>query len=958
MTGTPDLKLKLAGIGSCSGPQNQTMNSKLSHDINRTPMGNPKLGVVLLGLFFAFTEGEASAATKTWDGSSSGNWSAVANWTNNVAPVNGDDLVFPPGAFRFVTTNDLSALHLKSITLSGSNYVLRGNSISLTNGLAATCLNRTNSIEFAITLSAVQTFNSSNAGAALILNGQIANAASVFNVDGSGQTFCNGLISGAGALAKFGAGQLTLTASNSYSGLTSVNIGTLRIENDFGLGALNNGTIVNPGGALVVGGSAGNLSDPLTLNGQGPAGSGALQVDGGVTWNTDVTLGSDTTISSPNFSLLTINGAISGAASLTKIGNGTLVYEGTGANSYSGTTFVNEGILELNKSALNVALVGPLVIGQGFGAPNAAVQLNAATQIDNNSAVTINDTGLLELASHQDAIGSLTGSGNVHLGSAFLNVGVNNSSTLFSGIISGNGGSLSKLGTGTFTLTGSNTYTGPTTVSAGTLLINGFQPQSPVAVLSGATLGGSGTVGDISNSGTVAPGAGPGILTSSNANFTAASTFSVELAGSSAGSGYDQLKVRGTNSLGGSTLNVSIGAGFAPVEGQALVIVENDGAEPITGTFAGLAQGAIKTVGGLRFRVSYTGFSGNDVTLTLTNPPLKNFSSNLFGGNGNGILESNECNHLMIVLTNTTTSPISNIFAMLSTTSPGAIVTQPNSFYPAVSASGVVSNNTLFQISTLPTLVCPSKISLTLTISSSIGTFASAFLIPTACADGGGACAFCPGTFVGSLSAADPVQSGQLIANAAVSSCTAPKTCPGTLSNTNLHYDLYRFTNSSPKPTCARIQLTASCGPGASALTAAYLDNFDPSNVCSNYLADLGLTLGPGGSGTYSCLVPSSHALVVVVSELIAGAGCTNYSLTVSGFECPPPLVGVSLTPDNRVKLDWPTSAAGYLLEATPTLSPSSFSQVTNEPVVSGSGFAVTNNAPNANQFYRLRKPL
>src|SRR5947209_3327953 len=65
-----------------------------------------------------------SAATKTWDGSSSGNWNTTANWAGNVVPVDGDDLVFPANALRFTVTNDISGLNLRSITLSGTNYIL------------------------------------------------------------------------------------------------------------------------------------------------------------------------------------------------------------------------------------------------------------------------------------------------------------------------------------------------------------------------------------------------------------------------------------------------------------------------------------------------------------------------------------------------------------------------------------------------------------------------------------------------------------------------------------------------------------------------------------------------------------------------------------------------------------------------------------------------------------------
>ena len=132
----------------------------------------------------------------------------------------------------------------------------------------------------------------------------------------------------------------------------------------------------------------------------------------------------------------------------------------------------------------------------------------------------------------------------------------------------------------------------------------------------GGVFTGAGTVpgGVTATGGSVRPGLSPGLLTV-NGTYAQSSTgrLDVELNGPVAGTGYDRLAVNGPVALGG-TLAVSLG--YAPAPGQAFVVVDNDGTDPVAGTFAGLPEGAVVTAGGWRLRVGYAGGSGNDVTLT------------------------------------------------------------------------------------------------------------------------------------------------------------------------------------------------------------------------------------------------------------------------------------------------------------------------------------------------------
>lgn len=83
-----------------------------------------------------------------------------------------------------------------------------------------------------------------------------------------------------------------------------------------------------------------------------------------------------------------------------------------------------------------------------------------------------------------ETIGTLTGSGAVPVNTNTISVGIDNSSTTFPGIISGTTGGLTKVGTGTLTLTGSNTYGGTTLVSSGTLLASSVPTSNLLAYYS------------------------------------------------------------------------------------------------------------------------------------------------------------------------------------------------------------------------------------------------------------------------------------------------------------------------------------------------------------------------------------------------------------------------------------------------------------------------------------------
>ncbi|MGH6736015.1 MAG: autotransporter-associated beta strand repeat-containing protein [Methyloceanibacter sp.] len=213
--------------------------------------------------------------------------------------------------------------------------------------------------------------------------------------------------------------------------------------------------------------------------------------------------------------------------------------------------------------------------------------------------------------------GSIEGEGQYRLGDNELTIGSNNFSTILSGTIinlPGTAGSLVKVGTGTFTLTGANTYGGDTTVNAGVLQVDG-SIASPVATVNdGGTLQGDGTVQEVvvASGGILKPGAGIGTLSTDSVTFQSGGIFSVELGTALS----DQLDVNGTVALGNATLMGSRIGDFHPAVGDTITVIDNDGSDTVLGTFAGLAEGATLVANGRKFIISYQGGDGNDVTLT------------------------------------------------------------------------------------------------------------------------------------------------------------------------------------------------------------------------------------------------------------------------------------------------------------------------------------------------------
>lgn len=297
----------------------------------------------------------------------------------------------------------------------------------------------------------------------------------------------------------------------------------------------------------------------------------------------------------------------SGTGGLTKIGSGTLTLSAT--NTYTGATTINAGVL---KTAVATNALGS----------------NSAVVLANTAGATLDTTNLSQ------TIGSLAGGGttggNVLLGTGTLTVGGNNTSTTYSGTISGSGG-LVKTGNGTFTLTGTQGYTGSTVVNVGSLVVNGRLGNGGITVASGAKLGGNITAGGvttISSGGTLAVGNSPGTGNFATLNLSGSSAVSVtEMqfnAGASpgnAGTDFDTINVSTALTYGGTLKLVfsgSVGSGTFDLFNFGVLTPSNDFGSVALYANTGLI-GSLSEAGGVWTGIFDLGLGSGTQSFTFTN---------------------------------------------------------------------------------------------------------------------------------------------------------------------------------------------------------------------------------------------------------------------------------------------------------------------------------------------------
>lgn len=457
-------------------------------------------------LFALFVAGSSPAAIETW-GNTSTDFNTGGSWLSGTAPTTSGTALFAGLATaQPQLTNSLSIGRLQ-FEVTGTNYNVSssgpGVKLTLTGATAISNSNTTsvNTVSAGIILGAssgTQTFTQINPGQ-LVVSGNIEEIGT------------RGLI-----LAGSGGVTYTLSGSNSYSGGTFItnSIVVLNITNaaSIGTGALTLGsisgmTLNNTSGTAVT------LSNALILNNNSAGsssannfiftGSSSMTITGPIAFN-----GFDKSLRVDN-NALTLTGAISedaGSRALFKNGAGTLILSNS-ANAYSGSTFITSGVLEVS------------TLANGGANSSMGTSSNAATNllISNSSTLRYTGTGastdrLLTITngtagSFVESSGSgalvFTNTGAIAQGGNVANTrvmglgGSNTGDNTFAPVIGNATGAtgLIKSGSGTWILTGVNTYTNPTMVSGGILqAVDGVSlPSASILQLRGGVFQSSGT---------------------------------------------------------------------------------------------------------------------------------------------------------------------------------------------------------------------------------------------------------------------------------------------------------------------------------------------------------------------------------------------------------------------------------------------------------------------------------
>lgn len=473
------------------------------------------IGILILMVALALVpESHAGQRTYTWNGGgTNGNWNNPTNWNTNALTLNNRANLIFAGTNRLTNTNS-AVVTIRTMTFNSTAgaFVISGTNITIQNA-AGIVNNSTNTQTINLNNIALNNAMTFNAAAGQLDFGSSFSGNQTKTFTGSNNIIVRGGISGSGGVVKNGAGTLTLAASNSFTGGLNNNAGTLRaISNNFALGAGNlamaggnliiaNDTAMAFTNSVVVSANATFTSDRLTAgaglthslglltNGAQTltfsAGTNVTSGTAGITFsNVTLTAGGASYVVNTN-TLLTLGSVGGNTFSFSIGGDGNASITGVVSNTTGSLTKTGSGTLTLGSAN---TYGGQTVIGGGVVVATNLANAGSSSSLGTNGTIVFsNSGGLLRY------VGSTaTNNRNYNLVGASGGFDVSNSSTALtlSGVIS-NTGALLKAGAGTLVLTGSNTYTGGASISAGVLQVG-----------AGGTSGSLGA-GNVTNSGTL-----------------------------------------------------------------------------------------------------------------------------------------------------------------------------------------------------------------------------------------------------------------------------------------------------------------------------------------------------------------------------------------------------------------------------------------------------------------------
>ncbi len=445
----------------------------------------------------------------------------------------------------------------------GGNGAIRN--VSGTNTLSGTTITETGATTIA-----------ADTGTTLNLTGNLAGTNTATTFAGAGNIVVARITTGTAGVTLNGSGTVTYngtTNANTYTGLTTLNSGTLVLSKSAGTDAIGTGGLEINGGTARLGANNEQIANTATVT----VNAGTFDLNGrtetikalaGSTGST-VALGAGSLTINGSSGANDYGGAFTGTGSLNKSGTGTLNLTGS-SSGMSGAVNLSGGTLKVSGTAANMLGTGTVSV---TGSGNLEIQDGATL----GNALTLNSTGTNGNGAVQNLTGTNTLSGNVTLsggsrlqtdvgtlaltgstvtlGANTLTIGGSGDASV-ANAISGTGG-LAKDGAGTLTLSGANGYTGATAINGGTLRLSGgnnrLSDSTNVTVAGTAVFdlnNNSDTIGSLAGAGTVTMGSGSLVVSN-----TSGTTFSGGISGTGAltKQGAGTFTLSGANSYSGGT---------------------------------------------------------------------------------------------------------------------------------------------------------------------------------------------------------------------------------------------------------------------------------------------------------------------------------------------------------------------------------------------------------------------